>query len=137
MGSRTQIQIKDGESVVCLYGHNVSPFVYRRLHHAMSRRLRWDDAPYLGRIIWDSFCPIAGGELGYGIGGSAMMDQDDLDNMAVVDVENKEISLHQIEVGKLRCFAVYSFSDFAKLNPDAQKKFGWAIWNLVGQYELG
>lgn len=141
MESRTQIQIKDGESVVCFYGHSASPFVYRRLHHAMSRRLRWNNASYLGRIIWDSFCPIAGGELGYGIGGSAMMGRGDLDNMVVVDIDKQEISLHQIEAVipmisnefdriyyKHRCFAVYTFSEFAKLNPDDQTKFGWAIW---------
>ena len=127
MGARTQIRIKDGNSLVCFYGHDASPFVMRRLHQAMSRRLRWDDAPYLGRIIWDSFCPIAGGELGYGIGGQDMTAQCDLDNMAVVDVEVQQIRLYQRDSLK----SVFSFQEFSALDADSVTGFGWAIWRAT------
>lgn len=122
MGASTVIKIKDGSSVVCFYGHNEAPFVLRRLHEAMSRRLRWDDAPYLGRIIWDSFCPIAGGELGYGIGGRAVMNQDG-SYVVVVDVLAQQITVHQVNV----VYHVYTFFQFCALNVDAQTGFGWAI----------
>ena len=86
MGDRGNIVVRDfGGKFVYLYGHWSRSQMPEITNRALSRRLRWDDAPYLARIL---FCELIGndikGETGFGISGTL----GDGDETVVVDVES-------------------------------------------------
>lgn len=73
MGDRANVFIHDGdEPGVWLYTHWGGESLSSKVKRALARRVRWDDAPYLARIIFDSMTQDStGDETGNGI--SAMM----------------------------------------------------------------
>lgn len=68
MGDRGNIIVKDADSKVYLYTHWSGSDLPHVLKRALDRRQRWDDGPYLTRII---FCEMIKGneqdETGFGI----------------------------------------------------------------------
>lgn len=73
MGERNNIVVTDGKDTVRFYAHWHSPeMLVKVVHSALSRKKRWDDYPYLSRII---FCDLikgdVEGETGFGIVSSA------------------------------------------------------------------
>ena len=69
MGDRGNIKIyQNDNSAIYLYTHWTGSQIYEVLKTALSRRQRWNDGPYLTRII---FCELVkgdeDGETGFGI----------------------------------------------------------------------
>lgn len=68
MGDRGNIIVKDMGSEVYLYTHGTGSYLPETLKRALARKQRWDDGPYLARII---FCEMIKGseadETGFGI----------------------------------------------------------------------
>ena len=93
MGNRANIKVVDGQDSVWLYSHWDGDELPEILHVALSRRQRWDHAPYLTRII---FCQMAkgdeDGETGLGIS-STIGDNEHL--IIVVDVGMQTVSLEK------------------------------------------
>jgi len=74
MGDRAQIQVTEGQDrgSVYLYTHWGAYRVMSDLKSALSRNERWDDAPYLARIIFDAMKgDDIDGETGYGLWGGS------------------------------------------------------------------
>lgn len=78
------------EEGVYLYAHSAGSELARMVRKALSRKQRWDDPPYLARII---FCEMVKGyedqESGFGI---SALQWDSAKPIIVVDSENREIS---------------------------------------------
>lgn len=72
MGDRANVYVKDGNRGVYLYTHWGGSELPGVVADALARRLRWDDGPYLTRII---FCEMVRGQEDseYGFGISARM----------------------------------------------------------------
>ena len=71
MGARSNIELKyeKGQPSVFIYSHwDSDKELQAKLRIALARKQRWDDAPYLSRII---FCAVLdgdiNGETGYGL----------------------------------------------------------------------
>ena len=87
MGDRGNICIREGNEEVWLYTHWGGSAIFADLRTALGRRQRWDEAPYLTRIIFDTMSAGAQGEeTGYGIWSSQM---DNEHATLVVDVANQ------------------------------------------------
>ena len=104
MGERGNIAVADhrGAAAVYLYTHWRGYEVEDILADALARRERWDDAPYLTRIIFDKMTNGDRGTTGFGIS------VDEGDNSYPIPYVNvREQSIH-ID-GE-----VYSFTEFIK-----------------------
>lgn len=91
MGDRANVYISDpaGDSGVYLYTHSGGTGLPVVVQKALRRRLRWDDAPYLTRIIFDAMTAgYQGEETGFGISGSM---GDSNHNVIVVDPDSQRI----------------------------------------------
>lgn len=89
MGSRSNVVIKDGKSQVWLYGHWNGESYVVHTRKALARRARWDDAPYLSRMIFDALTDgHHGEETGFGISTSIT---DNEHPVLVVDVGAKSV----------------------------------------------
>lgn len=90
MGDRATIQVKDGDSTVCPYTHWAGTELPDTLRRALERG-RWDDGPYLARII---FCEMVKydplGDTGYGI--SQFPSADIGDRLLTVDVGKQTVT---------------------------------------------
>lgn len=99
MGNRGQINI---DNEVYFYSHSGGDDVslMEVMEKALKRKQRWDDAPYLARII---FCTMVkgreDGELGYGIAGESFGK-----NTIKVSTKNKTVKMGDFS---------FSFSDVA------------------------
>lgn len=68
MGDRGNIVVRGCRGDVYLYSHNQGTVLKDILQNALARRLRWNDASYLARIIFSEMIKEdVNGELGYGI----------------------------------------------------------------------
>jgi hypothetical protein len=69
MGDRGNIAILTGTGQVWFYTHWRGSELTSIVKQALSRKERWDDSPYLARILWDSCVPSDrhGGDTGFGI----------------------------------------------------------------------
>jgi len=106
MGDRANVLIKsEGKEGVYLYTHWGGYELPQIVQNALKREERWDDEPYLNRII---FCEMVKdeieGETGYGISGYV---GDGDDRIILIDVNEQKISLNGI---------AYSFKDYIKLD---------------------
>ena len=63
MGDRGNIKVGN----VYLYTHWTGSHIKKDLQEALKRKQRWDDEPYLTRIIFCQMCEDYGSETGYGI----------------------------------------------------------------------
>jgi hypothetical protein len=91
MGDRANVVIRDGHGEVWFYLHWSGHSVARLVQRALRRRERWNDAPYLARIV---FCSLLDGDTdgttGLGIS-SGMCDNEHL--ITVVDVSSQQVVL--------------------------------------------
>lgn len=70
MGDRANVAvIQDNGQAVFLYTHSDGHELACTVQKALSRKARWDDEPYLTRIIFDAMTAAypRGGETGFGI----------------------------------------------------------------------
>lgn len=68
MGDRANIVMKFGEKErVFFYTHWDGADIVLKARNALEKKWRWDDAPYLARIVFDELCAERGNETGYGI----------------------------------------------------------------------
>ena len=93
MGNRGQVAIKgQGKGRVYLYTHWSGGELIDTVRRAMARRVRWEDAEYLTRII---FCEMVKGnetaETGFGIGLSKHGDSNN--PLIVVDVATQTVKI--------------------------------------------
>lgn len=94
MGDRRNVIIKDAGTVgVALYTHWAGSDLAETVKTALKRKQRWDDAPYLARII---FCEMVKGdetkETGYGITAADATCEGSKRDI-VIDVEKQTITL--------------------------------------------
>lgn len=72
MGNRANVCIREGEDKIYLYTHWGGDSLCIKVYKAMKKKWRWDDPPYLARIIFDEMTKNRHGEEGgYGIWNSA------------------------------------------------------------------
>lgn len=111
MGDRANIHTfsKDSQTGIYFYSHwggNELPVV---LQNSLKKKWRWDDEPYLNRII---FCEMVKDELleetGYGIGTYIRDNEHDI---IEVDVTNQKVKIGK----KLWSFQEYIDADLTKL----------------------
>jgi hypothetical protein len=92
MGDRANVKIVEGKSKVFLYTHWRGTNLPLILQEALQRGERWDDGPYLARII---FCKMVEGAekdtTGYGIS-STVGDGDH--RIATVNIDKQTVSLN-------------------------------------------
>jgi hypothetical protein len=68
VGDRANVVVKDGEDQVWFYGHWNGESYVSDTKTALSKNWRWDDAPFLARIIFDELTAGSHGhETGFGI----------------------------------------------------------------------
>jgi hypothetical protein len=93
MGDRGTIRVREGDGPsVYLYTHRTGselPHIVRRALASEAGRNRWNDAPYLTRIIFDELTRgEQGGEMGYGISATP------IESVVVdVNVETQKVTL--------------------------------------------
>lgn len=127
MGDRGNILVNqawakdDKPSFVYLYTHWGGSFLGSRLQEALQRHQRWDDAPYLTRIIFDTMTKNEHGEeTGYGI---STMPPDNEHAYLVVDCTTKCVYLVGEGVTdrfREASFMRWTFQEFCDLpQPDA------------------
>jgi hypothetical protein len=94
MGDRVTVAVQDQGERVYLYGHWSGYEMPETLRVALARRERWDDPPYLTRIIFSTM--TAGSEkdaTGFGI---STWPQDYEYPLLVVDCDKQEVRLEAI-----------------------------------------
>jgi len=92
MGARAQVKIKD--TGVYLYTHWGAGSIVQNVQDALSRRERWSDPEYLGRIIFEQMTAgQTGSALGFGIGTS---EHGDIQILVTVDVERQKVEVKDI-----------------------------------------
>jgi hypothetical protein len=70
MGDRGNICVRDGSEQVWFYTHWTGSGIVDVVRCALARHLRWEDGPYLARIIFDTLTEGTQGEgSGFGISG--------------------------------------------------------------------
>lgn len=92
MGDRGNIVVNG----VWLYTHWGGSDIKKDLQKALQRHIRWDDAPYLTRIIFDQMKGNDFGETGWGI---SLKMCDNEHNILFVDCENQRV-IEKNEEGK-------------------------------------
>ena len=96
MGDRGQVKIIQwDEKPVYLYSHYDGYRMDEIVENVLKRRKRWDDGPYLSRMI---FCEMVkddvGGELGYGISSS------ECDHYVSVNIHIKNETIEIVKYGE-------------------------------------
>jgi hypothetical protein len=135
MGDRANICIQYGDADerrrVFFYSHWGGSDLPVVLQRALRRKQRWDDPPYLARIV---FCEMVKGhedkETGYVISPKIC---DNSDPILVVDTENKTICT--VKIGRddvdipdgAEPLATFSYGDYCELDMEAN-----GCWAAVG-----
>jgi hypothetical protein len=91
MGDRANILVKadDKDNGVYLYSHWSGSRLPKILGAALGRRLRWNDTPYLTRIIFDQMVgENQGGEIGFGI---SSFPGDGMSRVLIVNCEKNSV----------------------------------------------
>lgn len=91
MGNRANIRVIEGNSEVWLYTHWSADQLPTILAAALIKRWRWDDAPYLTRIIFETMLGATdsfGTETGFGISSKC---GDGGDRVLNVDVDRQKV----------------------------------------------
>jgi hypothetical protein len=79
MGDRSNIAIAqfNNTDLVYLYSHWMGGGIIKVCHDVLARNARWDDAPYLARMLFDEMTKDAiNRETGFGISANAVCDND-------------------------------------------------------------
>ena len=91
MGDRGNICIKEGIEEVWLYTHWGGSGIREVVRTALAKRLRWNNAPYLARIIFDVLTDGSHGEeTGFGIWSSIC---DNGHEPVIVNVETQKVRI--------------------------------------------
>lgn len=110
MGDRCNIRIKqngpDGAGYVYFYGHWAGHHYAEALQSALAKRWRWDDEPYLARIIFNELQGDDRGETGFGI---TTYQTDNEHPVLTVDAEKRTVTVepHRGREGRTWLFAEY------------------------------
>ena len=109
MGDRRNVAVQCYGKRIYLYTHWSGSDVPQLLHKALARRQRWDDGPYLTRII---FCTMLegdiDGETGFGISTEKIGGNH---STVVVDVDNQTIGIDSSST-------IFSFEEFVTKHPE-------------------
>lgn len=106
MGDRAQVRIVEGPESVYLYTHWSGYRIMSDLKEALIRgRSRWEDAPYLTRIIFCEMVKDYEGIVDYGIWSGEMDGK-----VVTVDVDSQTVSADGFGYGTMQ------FEDFIKLD---------------------
>lgn len=93
MGDRANVKMKQEgvETAVFLYTHWSGESLSHTVQRALSKQARWDDGPYLARIIFDCMTESEHGtETGYGISASI---EDNEHPVLTVSTEDQQVWL--------------------------------------------
>lgn len=102
MGDRGNIIVKDGDSTVYLYTHWSGTDLPDIVKRGLAMKWRWDDGPYLARILFDQMTEGRHGEeVGFGISSTYGDGGTDI----TVDVDKQTVS---------RKGTVIAFADYIK-----------------------
>lgn len=116
MGDRGDVCVKDGKKRVYLYTHWSACDLPQIVKDALVKKWRWDDAPYLARIIFDEMTKDSHGEeTGYGISTEPAGD-----GWRTVEVDVKEQTVRIIDNGTEEFDA--KFEDYIKLDEFGEAK---------------
>jgi hypothetical protein len=117
MGDRANIVVRDkGQPQIFLYTHWHGTELPETLRQALARHERWDDSPYLTRII---FCRMVKGQegdaTGFGIS-TSMCDNEH--PLLIVDIEKQQITIENEPgtAGIEGAPKTYTFAEYAALN---------------------
>ena len=115
MGDRANILVKenDDDGGVYLYSHWTGSNLPLVLRDALKKHWRWDDCPYLTRIIFDEMTREDHGETGFGIS-SFCGDGDD--RVLVVNCEKQTVTFNN---------KVWGFEKYVSLS-DPELETVWA-----------
>jgi len=119
MGDRGNIKVYNEwkkDKAVWLYSHWDGRDMWKILQEALGKHERWDDGPYLTRII---FCELVkddvGGKTGYGIS----VDMTDNEYLILgVNPEKQEVAI-ETESGEV--LTEYSFEEYLELKEDPRR----------------
>ena len=125
MGDRANIVIKDNDSQVWLYGHWGGDTYITAVHSTLNRHARWNDAPYLARMLFDAYTDgTSGQETGFGID-TSMGDNEhpiivvDVALQSVYFVKEKNLEGRRIpDPDNYTPAQVWTFQTFSELAPD-------------------
>lgn len=115
MGDRGNIGIQyDGymfedtkPPIIYFYSHYDGDEMHKRLAKGLdAARGRWDDEPYLARIIFDNLTGLSGGQLGYGI---SPYIGDNSHDILIVSTGHERVWIQGQEVN------TWTFQDFIEL----------------------
>lgn len=120
MGDRCNIVIQyNATNRIYFYGHWSGEDFVAACQRALKKRWRWDDPPYLARIIWEEFCHQHGGETGFGISPDLCDNEHDL---CVVDMELQRVSrVREGDIGTIgerKEVKSWTFAEFIELPKD-------------------
>lgn len=125
MGDRGNIVIrnKENDKHIFLYTHRSGYRMPERLHEALEKgKDRWDDAPYLSRIIFQAL--LNGDTSATGVGLTTYLTDNEYP-LLVVDIEENKVGWcdekTNISTAKLQC----SFKEFMKLDGIDNNEFCW------------
>lgn len=118
MGDRGNIAIEEDGKRIYFYSHWSGSELPEIVRRAIARKWRWDDPPYLARII---FCELVKGnegeETGYGI---SLGICDNSHPIIVVDMNKQSVTL---DGGEAKGFKELPFPIFAALEAATFKTF--------------
>lgn len=105
MGDRGILRVMfDDYHGVDLYTHWSGSSMHHDLQQALAKKWRWDDAPYLTRIIFDELTKNSHGEeTGFGIGPIGISGEDY--TLIIVDVPRQTVELRNM-------WKSYTFTEF-------------------------
>jgi hypothetical protein len=112
MGDRANIRFYDGESSFYFYTHWEGSRLPKTLQDALKRSVdRWDDPPYLARII---FSEMIKGNVEYTTGyGISTYIVDGGSRVLIVDAEKKMVSL----CGRHASSRSWTFQEYLEIDP--------------------
>jgi hypothetical protein len=111
MGDRCAVHVKedDKDTGVYLYTHWRGGDLPEIVRKALGRRLRWDDAAYLARIIFDEMTKgQQGEETGFGI--SSYIPDNNYPTTIVVNCEKKTVSIDGLN------WSFQEYTEFVKVS---------------------
>ncbi len=104
MGDRGNIVVREGSQEIWLYTHWCGSDIADVVQKALQKKWRWDDAPYLTRIIFDTLTEgCYGEETGFGIWTGPCDNEHDI---LVVDVGQKKVFKYAPHPKTNRCSSI-------------------------------
>lgn len=114
MGDRANVVVREGKEEVWLYTHWGGTDLPADVRAALAKQWRWNDAPYLARIIFDEMTRgNAGEETGFGIWSGPCDNEHDI---IVVDVSKQEVQFWSADAKTARpkkLKSAVAFTDYA------------------------